>query len=284
MATLQATQPSATQAQAAEARVRGETLSIEWPLPGVMLVTFERAAERNALSLAMIDELEQALAITQNAHATALILTGSGPAFCAGADLKMLGGPESEFFNSPMALRDKFLAPLARLFDSFEEMPFPIIAAVNGFALGGGCEMALSADFRILSKAAVLGMPEVQIGAIPGAGGVQKLIRHVGRSKALEWILLGSRITAEEAERRGLVYEIAEPEQLLDRAKALAEKLIACGPLALAQAKTSIYIAEDADLKTARRFGVEALTSLAATPEWKEGVTAFVEKRKPRFR
>ena len=269
---------------AAQAQTRGETLSIDWLLPGVMLVTLERAAERNALSLAMIEELQQALAIAQNAHAAALILTGSGPAFCAGADLKMLAGPESEFFHSPMALRDKFLAPLAYLFDSFEEMPFPIIAAVNGFALGGGCEMALSADFRILSKAAVLGLPEVHVGAIPGAGGVQKLIRHVGRSKALEWILLGSRISAEEAERRGLVYEIAEPEQLLDRAKALAEKLITCGPLALAQAKASIYVAEDADLKTARRFGVEALTSLAATPEWKEGVTAFVEKRKPRFR
>ena len=232
----------------------------------------------------MIEELGQALAIAQKAHAAVLILTGSGPAFCAGADLKMLAGPDSEFFRSPMTLRDKFLAPLACLFDSFEEMPFPIIAAVNGFALGGGCEMALSADFRILSKAAVLGLPELHLGAIPAAGGVQKLVRHVGRSKAMEWILLGSRITAEEAERRGLVYEIAEPEQLLDRAVALARQLMACGPLAIAQAKACIYLAEDADLKTARRFGVESLTSLAATPEWKEGVTAFVEKRRPRFR
>ena len=263
---------------------RGDTLSIGWPLPGVALVTFERAAERNVLSLAMIDELEQALSIAQKAHASALILTGSGPAFCAGADLKMLSGPDSEFFRSPIALRDKFLAPLARLFNSFEEMPFPIIAAVNGFALGGGCEMALSADFRILSKTAVLGLPEVHLGAIPGAGGVQKLIRHVGRSKALEWILLGSRITADEAERRGLVCAIAEPEQLLDRALALAGQLIACGPLALAQAKACTYVAEDADLAAATRFGVEALTSLAATDEWREGVTAFAEKRRPRFR
>ena len=268
----------------AQAPARGETLSLGWPAPGVMLVTFERAAERNALSLAMIDELTQVLAIAKNAHAAVLILTGSGPAFCAGADLKMLAGPDSEFFNSAMAFRDKFLMPLALLFDSFEAMPFPIIAAVNGYALGGGCEMALSADFRILSRTAVLGMPEVQLGAIPGAGGVQKLIRHVGRSKALEWILLGSRITAEEAERRGLVCEITEPQQLLDRALALAQQLVASGPLALAQAKASIYIAEDSDLATATRFGVDALTSLAATPEWREGVSAFVEKRKPRFR
>ena len=269
---------------AGQAPARGETLSIGWPLSGVMLVTFERAAERNALSVAMIDELAQALAIAQRARVAVLILTGSGPAFCAGADLKMLAGPDSEFFNSPMALRDRFLAPLARLFNSFEAMPFPIIAAVNGFALGGGCEMALSADFRILAKAAVLGLPEVRLGAIPATGGVQKLIRHVGRSKALEWILLGSRITAEEAERRGLVCEIVEPEQLLESALVLAGRLIACGPLALAQAKASIYVAEDSDLATATHFGVEALTSLAATSEWKEGVTAFVEKRKPRFR
>jgi len=268
----------------AQARVRGETLSIDWPMPGVALVTFERAAERNALSLAMLDELEQTLAIVGKARVAVLILTGSGPAFCAGADLKMLADPESEFFRSPTALCDKFLMPLARLFNAFEQMPFPIIAAVNGFALGGGCEMALSADFRILSKTAVLGLPEVCLGAISGAGGVQKLIRHVGRSKALEWILLGSRITAEEAERRGLACEIVEPEQLLDRAKALAEKLVASGPLALAQAKACIYVAEDADLETATRFGVNALTNLAATPEWREGVTAFVEKRPPRFR
>jgi len=263
---------------------RGETLSIAWPLPGVMLVTFERAGERNALSLAMIDELTQALAIAKSTRAAVLILTGSGPAFCAGADLKMLAGPDSEFFHSPIAFRDRFLMPLALLLNAFEAMPFPVIAAVNGFALGGGCEMALSADIRILSKSAVLGMPEVQLGAIPGAGGVQKLIRHVGRSKALEWILLGSRITAEEAERQGLVCEIAEPEQLLDRALALAARLVACGPLALAHAKASIYVAEDADLATATRSGVEALTSLAATSEWREGVSAFVEKRKPRFR
>ena len=262
--------------------MQGETISLDWRQAGVALVTFVRPAERNALSLAMIDELGQALAIAHKARAAALILTGSGPAFCAGADLKMLG-PESEFFNSPAAFCDKFLAPLARLFNSFEKMPFPIIAAVNGFALGGGCEMALSADFRILAKTAVLGMPEVHLGAIPGAGGVQKLIRHVGRSKALEWILLGSRIGADEAERRGLVYEIAEPEALLDRAQALAEKLVAAGPLALAQAKACIYVAEDADLSTATNHGVEALTSLAETPEWREGISAFVEKRRPRF-
>lgn len=269
---------------AGQGLLQGETLRLEWPTPEVALVTFERPDELNTLSLAMISELLQVMAIAGAHRPAALILTGSGRAFCAGADLKLLSSPEAEFVRSPMAFRDKFLAPLARLFDSFEEMPFPIIAAINGYALGGGCEMALSADFRIISRTASIGLPEVHLGATPGVGGVQKLARHVGRSKALEWILLGSRISPEEAERRGLVVEIAEPDQLLERALDLAGRLAKASPLAIAQAKASVYVSEDSDARTARRYGVEALTSLAATPEWREGVAAFVEKRSPRFR
>jgi enoyl-CoA hydratase/carnithine racemase len=256
---------------------------MEWPASHVALVTLERPDELNALSLAMISELEQALSMAAQHRPAAVILTGSGRAFCAGADLKLLT-PDAELFRSPMALRDQFLAPLARLFDSMEEMPFPIVAAINGFAFGGGCEMALSADLRIMSRTASLGLPEVKLGAIPGAGGVQKLIRHVGRSKALEWILLASPIGADEAERHGLVVEVTEPDQLLGRALDLAARLAKLGPHAIGQAKASIYLSEDADLRTARRFGVEALTALASTPEWREGVSAFVEKRPPRFR
>jgi enoyl-CoA hydratase/carnithine racemase len=177
-----------------------------------------------------------------------------------------------------------YLAPIAELFDGFEEQPYPIIAVINGFALGGGCEMALSADFRLMSRGGSLGLPEVKLGATPGAGGVQKLIRHVGRAKALEWILLGSKISAEEAERRGLVVEITEPDQLLPRALELASSIAELSPAAIAQAKMSIYLAEDADLRTARRFGLEALTTLIGTAENKEGLAAFIEKRRPRFR
>jgi len=269
---------------AGQQTARGETLRIEWPAQNVARITFERADEMNALSLAMIDELSQALAIAGQQRAAAVILTGSGRAFCAGADLKLLASSEAGLFDSPIALRDRYLAPLARLFDSMEEMPFPIIAAINGYALGGGCEMALSADLRIMSRDASLGLPEVKLGAIPGAGGVQKLIRHVGRSKALEWILLASRIDADEAERHGLVVEVTEPDRLPQRALDLAARISTFGPQAIAQAKTSIYLSEDADLRTARRFGVEALTALASTAEWKEGVSAFIDKRPPRFR
>lgn len=263
---------------------KGAALQLEWPVRDVALVTFTREAELNTVTLGLIAELRRALAGAKTAKAAALILTGTGKAFCAGADLKMLTAPDSPVARSPMDLRDLFLVPLAELLDSFEEMPYPIIAAINGHALGGGCEMALSADFRLMADSAKLGLPEVRIGATPGAGGVQKLIRHVGRSKALEWILLGSPVSAEEAQLRGLVFEIARPGQLLARALDLAGRLALLGPMAIAQAKASVYVSEDADLRTARRFGVEALTVLAGTAEWREGVQAFIEKRAPRFR
>lgn len=264
--------------------VQGSALRVEWPVQHVALVTFTRPHEMNSLSLDLIDELRQALSIIAAQVPAAVVLTGSGRAFCAGADLKLIASQEAEFFRSPVAFRDKYLKPLARLFDSMEEMPFPLIAAINGYALGGGCELALSCDLRVMSRRARIGLPEVHLGATPGAGGVQKLIRHVGRSKALEWILLGSRITADEAERRGLVVRVTDPGELLDCAMELATRLSAAGPQAIAQAKASIYLSEDVDLRSARAFGVEALTSLAGTDEWREGLAAFVEKRPARFR
>lgn len=263
---------------------RGKTLHMKAVSRDVLLITLDRPEELNVISLAFIEELSQALHIAKAAPPRALVLVGSGRAFCAGADLKTIASPEHEFCRSPLAFRDRFLLPLAHLFNSMEEMPFPIIAAINGLALGGGFEMALSADLRVMSQTASLGVPEVTLGAIPGAGGVQKLIRHVGRSKALEWILLGSRIGAQEAKHFGLVAEVAAPEQLLDRALDLAARLTQTSPTAIAQAKASVYLSEDADLRTATKFGVEALTALAGTAEWKEGVTAFMEKRSPQFR
>lgn len=273
-----------TSTSGGDSLMRGDTLSLQWAAPGVALVTFERPDELNTISVALIGELARALEIVAQQRPGALVVTGTGRAFCAGADLKEITSSETGFFASPLLFRDQFLMPLARLLDSMEEMPFPIIAAINGLALGGGFEMALSADLRIMSRTASLGLPEVHLGAIPGAGGVQKLIRHVGRSKALEWILLGSRIGADEAQRNGLLVDVTEPEQLLQRALELADRLTSAGPRAIAQAKASVYVSEDADLRTARRFGVESLTALASTPEWREGVRAFVEKRAPQFR
>jgi enoyl-CoA hydratase len=263
---------------------RATTLRLEWPRRHVALVTLTRPEERNAISVETIHELGEALSVAHRQRAGALVITGAGRSFCAGANLKTLASPDSPFFRDPMMFRDKFLAPLAQVLDRFEEMPFPIIAAISGHAVGGGCELALSADLRIMSFDAILALPEVQLGATPGAGGVQKLIRHVGRSRALEWILLGARVTAQQAMAAGLLVEVTDVTALIDRALAVAERVASFGPRAIAQAKASIYLAEDADLRTARRFGVEALTALASTEEWREGVSAFVQKRPPRFR
>jgi enoyl-CoA hydratase/carnithine racemase len=263
--------------------LHGKALRLDWPMRRIALVTLTRPDELNTLSLELLSELALVLDLAEQGRARALIITGTGRAFCAGAHLSLFTDLNRPIGNTPMEWRDRYLAPIARLFDRFEEMPFPVIAAINGYALGGGCEMALSADFRLMARTAKLGLPEVRLGASPGAGGVQKLIRHVGRSRALEWILLGTHIPASEAERSGLIYEVTDPDQLLPRALELARKILQLGPTAISQAKTSTYVAEDVDLRSARRFGLEALTALAATAEWREGVQAFIEKREPNF-
>jgi len=258
-------------------------LRVEWPTPRVALATLSRPDAMNTLSLELIAAIGEALGQARAARARALVFTGAGRAFCAGADLTLLSDAGSPVMRSAFAFRDAYVEPLAKLFDAFEEAPFPIVAAINGFALGGGCELALSCDVRVMSRTAKLGLPEVHVGAIPAAGGVQKLIRHVGRSKALEWILTGAHVDAQQALAHGLVAEVTEPGDVVARALAFAARFERGGPDAIAQAKAAVYLAEDADLRSARRFGVEAITSLVGRPEWTEGMAAFVAKRPPRF-
>jgi len=265
------------------ATMRGEAVMLEWPEHGVALATMTRANAMNTLSLELIDELGEVVASTRQVRARALIITGAGRAFCGGAHLKYFEDPASPIGTTPEDIRDKYLWRIASLFDGLEELPFPTIAAINGYALGGGFEMALSCDFRIMSKSARVGLPEVVLGATPGAGGVQKLHRFVGRGKSLEWILLGKHLTAAEIEPYGLLYAAVEPDAVLQTALGLAQALKALSPNAIAQAKTSIYIADDADSRSARRAGLEALTALVGGRDWKEGMAAFAEKRKPRF-
>ncbi|MBN9526927.1 MAG: enoyl-CoA hydratase/isomerase family protein [Alphaproteobacteria bacterium] len=260
----------------------GEALAFDWPAPGVARATFTRGPEMNTLSLAFVAELDRAVTSATEAGARALILTGEGRAFCAGAHLTYFTDKASPL-ESPLAIRDRYLVPITRLFDRLEAAPFPVIAAINGFALGGGFELALSCDFRILADTARLGLTEVRVAAFPAAGGVQKLHRFVGRGKALELILLGRHIVAAEAGQLGLAYAVVEPAALMDRALALAADLGRGGRFAMAQAKANILLSESLDARTARDFGLEALAVLAATPEWAEGMSAFVEKREPRF-
>lgn len=259
-----------------------EAVRLTQPERGLWLLELTREREMNTLTHALLDGLQSTLEICQREQARALVITGSGRAFCCGAHLRYFAGPTAEL-HEPAAARDRYLVRIATLYDQLEECAFPTIAAVNGFALGGGCELALSCDLRVLADTARLGLPETRLGAIAGAGGVQKLVRHVGRGKALEWILLARQIDATTAAHHGLATAVVPQADVLATAMALARELRALAPLAISQSKATVYASEDTDLRSARRYGLDALSMLVGGPEWREGMEAFVNKRAPRF-
>jgi enoyl-CoA hydratase/carnithine racemase len=260
-----------------------KALMLSWPQPDIALVTMIREREMNTLSLELLDELDKALATVVTGGARALIITGQGRAFCAGAHLRYFTQEDPRIGTGRFALRDNYLERIAVLFDRIETLPIPVIAAINGFALGGGCEMSLACDFRLMADHTRIGVPEVRIGALAGAGAVQKLHRLVGRGKALEWILLGSHVTATEALAHGLLTSVHSAAELLPAALELAGRFRLLGPRAVAQSKMAVRMCGDADLATARNIGLEALAMLIDGPEWQEGMNAFMEKREPRF-
>ena len=261
----------------------GKALTLSWPQPDIALATMVREREMNTLSLELLVELDRALSAAAAGGARALIITGQGRAFCAGAHLRYFTEEDSRIGGGTFALRDRYLELIAVLFDRIETLPIPVIAAINGFALGGGCELSLACDFRLMADHAKIGMPEVRIGALAGAGGVQKLHRLVGRGKALEWILLGSHVTAPEALARGMLTSVHAASDLMPAALELAGRFRLLGPRAVAQSKMAVRMCGDADLNTARSIGLEALSMLIGGPEWQEGMAAFMEKRLPRF-
>jgi enoyl-CoA hydratase len=261
----------------------GKALTLSWPQPDIALATMVREREMNTLSLELLVELDHALSAAVAGGARALIITGQGRAFCAGAHLRYFTEEDSRIGGGTFALRDRYLELIAVLFDRIETLPIPVIAAINGFALGGGCELSLACDFRLMADHAKIGMPEVRIGALAGAGGVQKLHRLVGRGKALEWILLGSHVTAPEALARGMLTSVHAASDLMPAALELAGRFRLLGPRAVAQSKMAVRMCGDADLNTARSIGLEALSMLIGGPEWQEGMAAFMEKRLPRF-
>jgi enoyl-CoA hydratase/carnithine racemase len=261
----------------------GKALTLSWPQPDIALATMVREREMNTLSLELLVELDHALSAAVAGGARALIITGQGRAFCAGAHLRYFTEEDSRIGGGTFALRDRYLERIAVLFDRIETLPIPVIAAINGFALGGGCELSLACDFRLMADHAKIGMPEVRIGALAGAGGVQKLHRLVGRGKALEWILLGSHVTAPEALARGMLTSVHAASDLMPAALELAGRFRLLGPRAVAQSKMAVRMCGDADLNTARSIGLEALSMLIGGPEWQEGMAAFMEKRLPRF-
>lgn len=243
-----------------------------------MLITINRPNQLNALNKDTIEELNKALSLADvNPDVRAIIITGSGEkAFVAGADIKEFSSFGIEEGKQLSAQGHKLL------FDFVENMSKPVIAAVNGFALGGGLELAMSCHVRIASDNAKLGLPEVTLGLIPGYGGTQRLAQLVGRGKAIEMITTADMMKAEDAVKWGLVNQVVTQSELLDTCKALAAKMVKNSPKAIAAAIRSVNAGYRAGMNgyaaEIREFG-----KCFGTQDFLEGTTAFIEKRKPSF-
>ena len=246
---------------------------------GVALVTINRPKVLNALSPDTLRELGEAVAeVRKNEDARVLVITGAGDkAFVAGADI-------SEFPKMNVLQAKMFAEEGHKVFFALEDLPIPVIACVNGFALGGGCEMAMSCDFIYASDQAKFGQPEINLGIIPGFGGTQRLARLVGRAKAKELCMTGEQITAQEAKDIGLVAQTFPATDLADAAMKTARGLAGKGQVALRAVKTTIDRGVEADLKTGCAFEVEAFGTSFSSQDAKEGASAFLEKRKPSFK
>lgn len=242
------------------------------------IVTVNRPDKLNALNVETVEELEQAMqALNEDETIRSIILTGAGEkAFIAGADISQITPLDSKSGKN-FALRGQ------KVFRYVEKMKKPVIAAVNGFALGGGCELAMACHIRLASTRAKFGQPEVKLGIIPGYGGTQRFPRLIGQSNALQLLLTGDMMNAENALRLGLVSEVFEPGQLMERAAALASQLAAQAPLAVRYILEAVYRGVDMDLENALGIEAEYFGKACATEDMKEGTTAFLEKRAPVF-
>jgi enoyl-CoA hydratase len=256
------------------------TLSIDQPRRHVMLVTLNRPAVANAMNSQCGTDI-MTLFETLNldpGDTRCVVLTGAGDrAFCAGADLKERKGMTDEAWTRQHLIYER----MARAILS---CPVPVIAAVNGAAFGGGCELALACDFIYAAETARFALTEVTFGIVPGAGGTQTLPRAVGERRAKEIILTGKPFTAEDALRWGIVNRLCPPETLMQEAIATAETIAANAPLSVRQAKKSIHHGVQMDLKNALLFEIEAYNRLIPTKDREEGIRAFNEKRKPVFK
>ncbi len=244
----------------------------------IATITIDRPKALNALNLTTLKELKQALAqVVKTADVRAVILTGAGEkAFVAGADIGEMAG-----YSTSQAL--SFAQAGHRIMTILEALPVPTIAAVNGFALGGGCELALACDLIYASEKAKLGLPEVSLGVIPGFGGTQRLARLVGRSRAKELIFTGDLIDAARAREYGLVLEVLPPDKLMAHCRDVANKIASRGPSAVAQAKRVIEHGADLTLAAGNEMERQAFALLFGTQDQKEGMKAFVEKRPAAF-
>ena len=253
-----------------------QTLLVETPHDGVLLVRLNRPEALNALNSELLGELGQVLdAAESDATVRCLVMTGSEKAFAAGADIKEM----SDKTYAEMFKLDFFTAA-ARRIETFRK---PIIAAVSGYALGGGCELAMMCSFIIASETARFGQPEINLGVAPGIGGTQRLTRFVGKSKAMDMVLTARMMDAAEAERAGLASRVVPHDTLLDEVRKIAAKIASQSPLAVMANKEMVNAALETTLTQGVQFERRLFHSLFAFDDQKEGMAAFVEKRKPVF-
>jgi enoyl-CoA hydratase len=253
-----------------------ETLIVETPSAGVTLIKLNRPEALNALNSQLLKELGEALdGASADEAVKCVVLTGSERAFAAGADIKEM----SEKSYAQMFSQDFFTAPTRKI----EQFRKPIIAAVAGYALGGGCELAMLCDFIIAAETAKFGQPEINLGVVPGIGGTQRLTRFVGKAKAMEMILTARMMDAAEAERSGLVSRVVPADKLMDEALAAAAKIAGLSPLAVGMAKELVDAAYETTLTAGVALERRLFHSLFAFEDQSEGMAAFVEKRKPNF-
>jgi enoyl-CoA hydratase len=245
---------------------------------GVAFVTVNRPDKLNALNRRTLEELDAAFsALASDPAVRGAVVTGAGEkAFVAGADIAELAGLDAEA-GREVSERGQ------RVFDRVERLGKPVVAAVNGFALGGGCELALACHVRVASENASLGTPEVKLGLLCGYGGTQRLPRLVGRGAALEMLLTGERVRADEALRLGLVNRVVARDALLAEAEALVRRMIANGPLALRATLEAVHGGLDRPLGEALAGEARLFGELCATEDAREGTRAFLEKRAPHF-
>ena len=244
---------------------------------GVAVVTLNRPEALNALNDELLASLEEAFhGLGRDPALRAVILTGAGKAFVAGADIKAMVG------FSPMEAR-AFAQRGQRVFTLIEEFCHPVIAAVNGFALGGGLELAMACDLRIASEKAKAGQPEVNLGTIPGFGGTQRLARILGRSAAKYLLFTGEVIPAERGLALGLFNEVVAPEQLMARCHELARVIASRGPIAVSYCKAAVNLGSETSLNHGLSHEAELFAQTFATLDQKEGMQAFIDKRAAAF-
>lgn len=252
------------------------SIAVERKGDGVVLLRIDRPEARNALSLALREEIATRFqAFADDPEVRCVVITGSDRVFAAGADIKLMAN---------LSANEAMLNSTVRLWTPIKDFPKPLIAAVRGYALGGGCELAMHSDIVVAGEGAKFGQPEIRLGIMPGGGGTQRLVRAVGKYRAMKILLTGEPIGAVEAAAMGLVSEVVPDGETLPRALDLARRIATMPPIAARKIKEVVLSAADLPLDAALMIERQAMQLLFGTEDQREGMAAFIEKRHPNFK